>query len=75
MIDYPKGGVERTYAILRSFSFPHCNASMEFKQADVGLHKSLLEGFHDCLSTSLCLTLTYYSTLIKHLETSDSSAA
>lgn len=34
-----------------TFLFLTSNASMELKQVDAGLHKSIPDGFHDCLFT------------------------
>lgn len=38
------------------FLSPTSNTSMELKQADAGLHKSMLDGVHD-FPTTLFLTL------------------
>ena len=61
MIKYLLGQQKKAYN-LRVCVCVHAGPR-ERQQADVDLHRSELDGFHDG-STSVCLTLIYYLTLI-----------
>lgn len=72
MINYQEGGNRENMIIFFLLLSP---TTVELKQADIGLHRSMPDRLRDCPSTLLSLTLIYYPTLIKHLEASCIGAA